>query len=169
MKKTFWTRKPLISKNQEIDFYLCVRDHLTPTMADAAEPAAAATPATVASITVEPAAAVEPPSSEPTPAVLAVVSVHKPQTLRKRGKRVGKDCPPSHLLSLICARKEVYEGECLAVQLYTVGMLLHLIQRNAGTTFTRRCRSLSFSSSLFSSSLLSLVIVLPPFFFLSGW
>lgn len=139
-------------------------------MADAAEPAAAATPATVASITVEPAAAVEPSSSEPTPAVLAVVSVHKPQTLRKGGKMVlEKICPPSHLLSLICARKEVYEGECLAVQLYTVGMLLHLIKRNAGTTFTRRCRSLSFSSSLFSSSLLSLVIVLPPFFFLSGW
>lgn len=106
-------------------------------MADAAEPAAAATPATVASITVEPAAAVEPPSSEPTPAVLAVVSVHKPQTLRKGGKMVlEKICPPSHLLSLICARKEVYEGECLAVQLYTVGMLLHLIKRNAGTTFT---------------------------------
>lgn len=143
-----------------------MRDHLTPTMADAAEPAAAATPATVASITVEPAAAVEPPSSEPTPAVLAVVSVHKPQTLRKGEKRVGKDLSA---ISFVCARKEVYEGECLAVQLYTVGMLLHLIKRNAGTTFTRRCRSLSFSSSLFSSSLLSLVIVLPPFFFLSGW
>lgn len=81
-----------------------MRDHLTPTMADAAEPAAAATPATVASITVEPAAAVEPPSSEPTPAVLAVVSVHKPQTLRKGEKRVGKDV--RHLICL-CAKRSL--------------------------------------------------------------